>query len=272
MTDARIIIDAGSSSGSRLLTKFTTYSDGGFGVLMPYHEEKQGWLAKVPVDYHKKQWRAKPEECEEYTATDRAKLSYHGDGFAQFSGERSGRITSGRDPDTGEPKGLGLMTSPILTPIESGPSVAIACWGIEHFDKARNTRKTDIRFAEHDWYFRSPPDKANGYLVEAFVLPRHMWAAVRRDPSRDYVLRLGHDAFAGHRGVLEYRVLPLVGEAGFLALSAHRVRMNFDTPSGYTLNGPGMRNEDGTGVVLVACYPKMWGTEAAKPLDRPVSE
>jgi hypothetical protein len=51
------------------------------------------------------------DELVSFTVEDRAKLSYHTDGFVQFSSENPGRIISGRDPSTGEPKGPGGLAN-----------------------------------------------------------------------------------------------------------------------------------------------------------------
>src|SRR5436190_17943309 len=107
----------------RKITKTVPYSDGGFALLVPYHSARVGYLTKMPVDYSKRgEILVERAEIVEYTADDRVKLSYHPDGFVQFSGERAGKIISGRDPDTGEPRGIGVLTNPMREPMASGPN------------------------------------------------------------------------------------------------------------------------------------------------------
>src|ERR1700677_305009 len=92
----------GQATFARKITKIIGLNGEGFSVLVPYHRARSGFLFKVPVDPAKVlkpgssvvPWKA----CVAFTAEDRVKLSYHSDGFAQFSSEISGRITSGRDP------------------------------------------------------------------------------------------------------------------------------------------------------------------------------
>lgn len=93
------------------------------------------------------------------------KLSYHTDGFAQFSGESAGRITSGIDPTTGEPKGLGLFTNPLTAPIRSGPSVGVTVWGMEEFEEAKE-RDHPLIFEADDFYHRRcTPEDANAWAL-----------------------------------------------------------------------------------------------------------
>ena len=92
-------------------------------------------------------------DCAGFTTENRAKLSYHADGFAQFSSENPGTIISGRDPNTGEPKGLGIMARPFSNPGTSGPSVGISVWGLEDFEEADQEEKL-IVFEPSDFYYR----------------------------------------------------------------------------------------------------------------------
>ena len=114
----------------RKLTKVKSYpgKGKGFQVLMPYHCARSGVVTTVPVDYNMPggiMCSVSHSECISFTAEDRVKLSYHGDGFAQFSGEVGGKIISGRDPITKEPKGVGLMTYPLI--LQLGPAQAGVC-------------------------------------------------------------------------------------------------------------------------------------------------
>ncbi len=190
-TEARIIIKT-PTFGSRAITKVAAYPDGGFAVVMPYHAAQRGWLAKVPVDYKRNDLAIARAETVEYDVNSKVKLSYHADGFVQFSGETAGRVISGRDQTTGEIKGLGLVTSPIAKPISSGPTFAVLAWGIGEFKEAPQPRTSDIIFEEDDLYYRGcTPDTANAYLVEAFVLPPPILGrrseTVRAIPDEDVV-------------------------------------------------------------------------------------
>lgn len=72
------------------------------------------------------------------------KLSHHPDGFVQFSGTG---ITSGRD-DSGQPKGVGLVSWPLSDPVQ-GPSFGLVIFGIQHYAPAAG-QKDEVVFTEAD--------------------------------------------------------------------------------------------------------------------------
>jgi hypothetical protein len=112
---------------NRKIAKIIHHSEGGFAVMVPYHKARSGTLLKIPLDYDLKGASWVPfGECVGYSANDRVKLSFHPDGFVQFSGENPSKILSGRDPDTGQPRGLGLMSNPLSHPVRSGPTFGIS--------------------------------------------------------------------------------------------------------------------------------------------------
>ena len=140
-----IAIQPTDGSAPRKITKILSLNGKGFSVLTPYHKAKSGFLWKVPVPANiddPGRHAISPKAGLAFTAEDRVKLSYHTDGFAQFSSEATGRITSGIDRDTGEPKGLGLFTHPLTSPASTGPSVAITVWGMEEFEKNKDGRSS----------------------------------------------------------------------------------------------------------------------------------
>jgi hypothetical protein len=170
-----ISIQPGPGSVPKKVTKIVSLKDGGFSVLTPYHEARSGFLFKMPIGpdiLQKLHYQASFSECVSFSANDRVKLSYHADGFAQFSGEVGGRIISGRDPVTKEPKGLGLITHPLAKPIWTGGSVGITMWGIEAFDDAKE-RDECICFEPDDFYYRDcTPSNASGWHVRIYAFPR----------------------------------------------------------------------------------------------------
>jgi hypothetical protein len=164
------------------VTKIVPFTHGGFSVLTPYHHERKGFVAKVPVNYRQAGDFLIPRaHVVGYSVNDRVKLSYHSDGFAQFSGEVQGKVISGRDPKTGEPKGIGLMTNPLEMPIRSGPTFGVALWGLHDFEELDPKTAPALVFEEEDFYYRAcTPETANGWLIEVWVFPVRMWGAVRK--------------------------------------------------------------------------------------------
>jgi len=135
-----IAIRPSTDQPARRITKIIGLNGAGFSVLAPYHKARSGFLFKLPVESTTAltpgTWQAPWGEIVGFTVEDRAKLTYHTDGFAQFSSELAGRIISGRDPSTGAPKGLGLFTHPLANPIWSGPSASMTVWGLDDFEVA----------------------------------------------------------------------------------------------------------------------------------------
>lgn len=235
----------------RKITKIVPYSGGGFAVLAPYHSARQGHLLKPTVDYSKSDMEIAFEDAIQYSAEDRVKLSLHPDGFVQFSGENPGKIVSGRDPNTGEPKGLGVVSHPLNTPINTGPTFACVVWGVSEFEPLGDRRRDTVIFTEEDYYYRGcTPDTWNGYVIEAFVLEERYWGAVRH---REGKLALNAmPMFEAVGAVFEFRVVPLPGQPLLLGLMVSRLETAFDVPSGFTLNGP---SDLKTTQVLHAVYP-----------------
>ena len=143
------IIDKPRSALSKII-KIVPYKNGGFAVLAPYHTARKGYLAKIKIDYRKKYIEIPRSEIIEYSARDCVKLSFHKNGFVQFSGEQSGKIISGLDPLTGNLKGLGILLENLLTnPIKSGPTFGVSVWGLSEFEKIRSAPSSNtIVFSE----------------------------------------------------------------------------------------------------------------------------
>lgn len=244
----------------RKITKIVPYKSGGFAVLAPYHKARRGYLAKHPVDYSKRNVELRVEDMVTYSAEDRVKLSLHPDGFVQFSGENPGRIVSGRDPSTGEPRGLGIMSHSLSTSINTGPTFACVAWGADDFESLGNTAKRDIiAFTEEDYYYRRcTPDTWNGYVVEGFVLEERYWGATRRRGEKLVLTVM--PMFEAIGAVFEFRVVPLLEQPLLLGLLVSRVTTKFQSPSGFVLNGPGDLEES---QALAALYPAPGKLEAS---------
>ncbi len=222
----------------RKITKIAPYGGGGFAVLVPYHDARRGHLLKYSPDHSKRDLKLPLDEATEYSAEDRVKLSLHPDGFVQFSGENPGKIVSGRDPGTGEPRGLGVMSRPLSAPVNTGPTLAIVVWGLSEFEPLDSaSRHNAIVFSEDDYYYRRcSPDTWNGYVIEGFVLENQYWGAVRNREGKLTVTVM--PMFEAIGAIFDFRVVPLPGQPVLLGLMTSRLRTDFGTPSGFTLNGP----------------------------------
>jgi len=238
-------------------------------VVTPYHNARSGYLMIMPVDYNKGgAFQVGYEEVTAFSANDRVKLSYHPDGFVQFSGEIGGTIISGKDPTTGQPKGIGLKINPLSRPISSGPTFGVTVWGLGEFEQTKEGTKNVLVFEESDWYYRGcSPSSATGWAVEFFVFPSRYWSAARKT-RRGFTLSLSFYAFEAGMGVIEMRIIELPDQPIFLAGFVSRCRTSFPSSSGWVLSGPGERSATGLGRNLSAHYPKFDFSKPTTPLDR----
>jgi hypothetical protein len=238
---------------------------------MPYHNANSGWVVKMPVDYHQKEpVRISLDDIIAFSAEHRVKLSYHPDGFVQFSGEVQGKVISGRDPNTGEPKGMGLMTQPLSNPIRTGPSFSVVAWGLGDFEEL--AKKDDaIVFEPEDMYFRDcTPDTSNSWLFEVFVFPKSYWAATRQRGA-EYHLTMSFLGFEASTGVIEMRVIDLPDQDILLAAFISHTAVSYMSTSGWVLSGPGNQNKSGQGHTLMGFYPKdAVPFQESSSIDRPI--
>jgi hypothetical protein len=242
----------------RKITKILGLNGDGFSVVTPYHKAKSGFLYKHLMDLNTLGERTIPwAECVGFTAEDRVKLSYHIDGFAQFSSETQGKIISGRDPSTGEPKGLGLLTRFLKTPIVSGPSVGITVRGIKDFEVAEESEAL-ILFEPNDCYYRrSTPRDANCWHLCIYAFAVGWVPPVRfkgEQAVMDYVLNPISGGTSG--SVVELKVIYLEEEKVHLGLHVERFVGRWPIKSGWPMSGPGNYTAFQSGYVLQAIYPR----------------
>jgi hypothetical protein len=257
----------------RKITKIIGLNGGGFSVLTPYHKAKSGFVWKMPVPADMDDpgtHEISPKSGLAFTAEDRVKLSYHTDGFAQFSGESPGRITSGIDPDTNEPKGIGLFARPLSAPASSGPSVFITIWGIEDFEEAQ-TKDDLIVFRVDDFYYRGcTPDEANGWILSIYAFPINVVPPIRFAGGEAKFDIAIDPCYGQWFNVIQLKAMHLRKEKVFLGAYVNAVRVGFEEKSGWSLGGPGtVRARGGRGHNLMAFYPRFPDTGIGRaPLDR----
>jgi hypothetical protein len=255
LKDTIIAIKDGEHALARKIAKIQPYKkDGGFAVLMPYHGQREGYLMKVPVNYSPGLSSVNVEECIRYTADHRVKLSYHPNGFIQFSSEVPGTIRSGRDQETSEIKGLGLVTKALSDPIMTGASFGIQVWGLDDFEPLGTDGRRDvITVTEDDLYHRlCNPQTANSYLVEGFIFPQEYWAAIRKRNGR-LVLTQSFIGFQASSGVMEFSIIPLHDQPILMGMLVSR--MYLSTPDGLPRSGFWLSSASDSKHQLCAYYP-----------------
>jgi len=266
-----IAIRPSAGEDLRKITKIIGLNGDGFSVLAPYHEARSGFLFKHLMDLKTLGSRMVSwEECVGFTTENRAKLTYHIDGFAQFSSEGSGKIISGRDPSTGEPKGLGLLTHPLSTPIVSGPSVGITVWGIEDFERTEEVEGLVV-FEPDDFYYRnSTPGDANTWSLCVYAFAIGAVPPLQFEGEQAVMQYQPHPISGGVPGaVIRLKTIHLQAEQVYLGLHIERFIGRWPSKSGWHLRGPGNYTQYQSGYVLQAVYPRLHVlVEGRDSLDR----
>lgn len=252
------------------VAKIVSLTEGGYFISAPYHAARQGWLGKHLIDYRSPAGKRDRSDLIEYVAEDRVKMTHHKDGFVQFSKIDRGpsQVISGRDPESGEIKGLGVMSAPIGSPITSGPTFALVTWGLAGYEKRKPSRE-DVIFERRDIYYHECDARSySGRLIEGMVFHPMKWGQVKSDGPKKYV-RIAKKDRIGSNFPVKYRVLPL-GEGGgpFLGLAVCRLEVNFPSESGFVLNSPSDRRRgEHTGYAMFATYPRDAEIDVAKAID-----
>lgn len=266
------VVPEGSNT-PRKLTKIMGLNGSGFSVLTPYHKNRSGFLFKMPVEPRKAlepgTWKVAFKDCFAYTAESRVKLSYHVDGFAQFSSERQGEVISGRDPVTGTPKGLGLISNSLSDPISSGPSVSITAWGLDDFEPLEEQDDALIFDSSLFHYRGCTPRSATGTVLQIFAIPVTIVPPTHFRGDHALVEVAAERLGPAMMSVQTMSLLHLPREKVFLGLVVNRAIVRFPSASGWSLQGPGDWRPGSPGHVLMALYPRDSISVAGRPsLDR----
>ena len=241
--------------GLKRIVKLLPLSDGGFAATMPYHSKRSGSLMKTLIPQGTGTLSVSLDQVVPFSASDRVKLSYHADGFVQFSGETSSRIVSGRDSE-GRPKGLGLMSHPLDELIQSGPSVGCSAWGLAEFESwIERPSEAALMFSEEADFYVEPRAAEDDPEPGTSHAPEHPGIHCSIFPFPAAVL---HDAVGayGTGDEMEMRLpmnvylreamfrVKLVSMGPQVALGVIAQRQSFGStePSGFSISGPG----DGT--------------------------
>jgi hypothetical protein len=241
----------------RRITKIASLSGDGFSVDVPYHKAKTGHLFKHPVipdDVAPRfvNWEA----AAPFAARDRVRLIYHSDGFAEFSGDKPGRITASRDLVSGEATGLGLFSAPLSRPIFSGPSVAMTVYGIDQFEVAEELDEL-IVFEPGDFYYRNcTPETANSWMLAIHAFPRSVVPPIRIKQKRSIVAATLESLNGPIGSVLEMVAISLPEEKMFLGLCVNCFKAKLQSDSGWLFSGPGDYTQNRRGHVLMGIYPR----------------
>lgn len=182
----------------------------------------------------------------EFIVDSDAKLSIHKSGFVQLSGNK---IESGVDKITGKPKGIGVFSSPLDTPIASGPTFGFQCWGVDKGFNELTSRKKGVQYiildrAENDFREREiEKDKqSNTYILEFFVFPKEASKYVYEYRDRGpYINHIIHNYLHDPGALFGHPVVDLRFFGGVIAISPFWNWTGFadDSEFGYCIGSPG---------------------------------
>jgi len=227
-----------SSGVLRLGARLTT-CNGGFGISVPYHSAKNGWLYKSPYFYGRGEGETPLSEFTHYTVNDHVKLSLHMEGFVQFSGAGGKPIISGFNKELQQAKGLGLkMHGPSPMLITTGPLFTVTLYGLQEF-RPLGTNHAEIFEPSDFWHhpkFSGPEDTA--YHLEFFMFPRSLLVHASIDQGNRLLKKEIETFKSKFRFQHEFRVIEFPGLDIFLGLMICRFP-EFQGESGYMIAGPG---------------------------------
>ena len=233
-------------------------SDGSYYVTAPYHPANRAIAGIYTVNYANPNLIAFSEGVDVAVLDDdeqRLKISHHPDGFLQFSGEG---ILSGRD-ESGEPKGLGVLSWPLRNPT-SGPSFQLAFSDALQCGRPSKGRTGTIVFGESsiEHMRRNLP----GLTVVGYYLPARWREFIYRDSTGAYWADLVHPNKQATKHLRIILAAVDAGYAGMIGLEAmpHSLEGVSETPGFFlsTSTGNLRRDEKGDllGDQLLCAYPQ----------------
>ena len=222
------------------ISKIIPQGDGSFSVSVPYCKEGEGCVVKAYADYNLHDFKIGEDEMiQKFSINENVKVSMHTSGFVQFSGNG---ITSGIDSATGKIKGMGLFTSPLDKPIESGPTIGTLVWGLKSgFVQCGEHEKNALLFREHDCYFRfASEENYNTHLIEIFVLPGYLKYQVQTSSTGLNMYKQFFQYREQPGAIFKLRIVYLNNISSFLGILISKTNTQFpeDSSYGFELSTP----------------------------------
>lgn len=238
------------------IAKIVFYNDGGFAFFIPYCDRKEGVLLKLKQNYAKQEMFVNIEHKCVYSMKDSVKLSFHPDGFVQFSSAGATKLISGRDPITKKPKGLGIFSNPLDKPITTGPTFGGSMWGLTHYKELCNAKadETSVVFTEEDYYLRNCSDKDwNAYTLECFLFEyKRIEKNIRHHSDAKKDVMILHKNFEGSPRVFCHRILPVFDRNYVVGILISRTKVGFASKTGFVISGPAQAINQHEGYALHA--------------------
>lgn len=242
----------------KIISVSSSKNDGSINVFFPYCKEKQSYIFRHRHKYTGGKQKIKRSKItREFIVDKNTKLSIHRSGFVQLSGRG---ILSGIDKKTGEPRGIGVFSRPLGSPVNSGPTFIFHCWGLEKGFELLSRRDKSIQyivldkdrndFTERIWRKNK---KINTYLLEFFIFPKEANQGIyeyRGEPFIDHTI---HNYLFNPGATFTHPVLDLKYFDGVICVFPVLSRPGYtgESETGYGLGGPGgsHRLNDKSGII-----------------------
>ncbi len=214
-----------------------TLQNGGFGVHVPYHPARNGWIFELPLDYTKTEFEVPLSAGKHYVVSDVVKLSFHMAGFVQFSSSGGKPIVSGYNPSLDLVKGAGLR-APVPVEVTTGPLFGVQVYGIEQFDQC--TTKPVEMFEPDDLWCRvgETTERDTAYIIEFFMFPNNILRDAHAIDGKQMLRRRLPYASSQVWFKHDIRVIELPHLPVFLGVIVSRFHAEGAMISGYKIMGP----------------------------------
>lgn len=236
-------------------------------VFFPYYKEKQAFIFQHKHKYKSGRQKIKKSQItKEFIVDKTAKLSIHKNGFVQLSGNG---ILSGIYEETGNPKGVGVFSSPLDNPVSSGPTFCFQCWGLSDGFELLTQRKKDIQYIildknKDDFVERKnvKDKKSNTYILEFFIFPKEANQFVCDYEGEPFIDHIMYNYIPAPGAIFAHPVLDLKNFSGVICVFPALVWSQFaqDNNSGYILGSPGgsdcLHDKSMTGNVFCLICPR----------------
>lgn len=232
----------------KVLSLLASRRDGSLSVFFDYCKEKQAYVFRhrhtyKPGPQHIDKSRITDEFEIEFTVDKKAKLSLHQSGFVQLSGKG---ILSGIDSKTGRPKGVGVFSSPLNTPVASGPTFGFVCWGLKNGFELLKDRDQQVQYVvlkgqDFEKRYIQQGKPLNSYILEFFLFPKEANKYVYEHDGRPYINHFLPHYHHKPGVLLAHPVLDIQYFDGVVAVFPAKQWTGFaeKKESGYSLGSPG---------------------------------
>ena len=205
---------------------------------------------------------------EQAKVSSRAKVSFHPDGFTQFSSIDRGAIVSGPDRQ-GWPIGFNIRARPFSRPVSTGGIVSLTFWGLSHLPPIAPAL-ADVQFSRQilrtvpPVVFDAPASIARrGIVLEGYLLKEPFGRIVNDLKRPSCVINLW-DGILGRQYPRFMRIVRLHSRDATLLLGARIAQVEFQPPAGISIST--QRDENHVG--LFAMFTKHPHGDKGRSLDR----